>query len=105
MGQDGGQLGAYSGFVLSGVGLDKMYYFQNSLGRERRLAGWAEPEGCSQPEEEAKGLSRPLGGGSACHMLSLESHLYVPSLNNLALQCPLEEEPHTSQEGAVLFCS
>lgn len=80
------------GFVLSVVGLNKMQYFQNSLGRERRLTGWAELEAVVS-----------LGMRSACHMLFLESHLYVPNLNSLALQCPLEE-PHTSQEGAVLLC-
>lgn len=81
------------GFVLSVVGLDKMQYFQNSLDRERRLTGWAELEAVVS-----------LGMRSACHMLSLDSHLYVPNLNSLALQCPLEKEPHTSQEGAVLLC-
>lgn len=41
MGPHGGQLGVDSGFVPSAVGLDKLPYFQNSLGRGRSLAGWA----------------------------------------------------------------
>lgn len=91
-----------SGFVLSAVRLDKTQCFQNSLVGERGLAEWTEPGKYSQPREEVKGPSRLLEGGSACHMLSLACHLYVPSLHSLVLQCRLEEEPHTSQEGAVL---
>lgn len=79
MGPDGGQLGVDSGFVPTAAGLDKLPYFQNSLGRERSLAGWVEPGGCSQPKEEEKGLTRLLGKGSTCHTLSLESHLCVPA--------------------------
>lgn len=102
MGPDGGQLGVDSGFVLRAVRLEKTQYFQNSLVGERSLAEWAEPGNYSQPREEVKGPSRLLEGGSACHMLSLACHLYVPSLHSLVLQCLLEEEPHASQEGAVL---
>lgn len=103
IGRARGQLREDSGFVLSVMGLHQTQYFQKSLWAVREgWTGWAEPGGCSLPREEAKGLTGLLGGGSACHLLSLESCLCVPSLSSLALQCPLEDEPQTSQEGAVL---
>lgn len=82
------------GFVLSVVGLDKTQYFQKNLGRERRLTGWAELEAVVS-----------LGMRSACHMLSLESHLYVPNLNSLVLQCPLEEKHTLARRGQCCFAS
>lgn len=70
MGPHGGQLGVDSGFVPSAVGLDKLPYFQNSLGRGRSLEGWA---------VSLRRRRRLLGKGSTCHILSLESHLCVPA--------------------------
>ena len=81
MGPDGGQLGGDSGFVLTVMGLDKTWSFQNSLGSERKLdkMGRAWKLAISLGNRQSAGGL--LGGGSACHMLSLESCLCVPSLN------------------------
>ena len=76
---DGGQLEGALGFVLRVMGLEEILSFQNSLGSESRLGktGRAWRLGIS-----VGGMERGrelLGGGSVCHMLSLESHLCVPT--------------------------
>lgn len=73
---DGGQLEGDLGFVLRVMGLEEMWSFQNSLGSESRLGktGRAWRLGISEG-----GDGKLLWGGSVCHMLSLESHLCVPT--------------------------
>ena len=60
------------------MGLEEILSFQNSLGSESRLGktGRAWRLGISVGGTE-RGREL-LGGGSVCHMLSLESHLCVP---------------------------
>ena len=76
---DDGQLEGDSGFVLRVLGLEEMWSFQNSLGSESGLGkmGRAWKLGISEGGKE-RGREL-LGGGSVCHMLSLESHPCVPT--------------------------